>query len=58
MFKIGDLVTLARSNGSIIGFVTSVVDKTFVWVRWMEKGKDNTKSVIYSSTSLELVSYV
>jgi len=58
MFKIGDLVTLARSNGSIIGFVTSTNDKKYVWVRWMEKGKDNTKSVIYSSTSLELVSYV
>jgi hypothetical protein len=51
MFKIGDLVTLARSNGSIIGFVTSVVDKTFVWVKWFEG--DNDKSVVYSYTSLE-----
>jgi hypothetical protein len=52
MFKIGDLVTLARSNGSIIGFVTSVVDKTFVWVKWF----GNDKSVVYSYTSL--VKYV
>lgn len=49
MFKIGDLVTLARSNGSIIGFVTSVVDKPFVWVKWF----GNDKSVVYSYISLE-----
>jgi len=52
VFKIGDLVTLARSNGKIIGYVTSVVDKTFVWVMWFS----NDKSVVYSYTSL--VKYV
>ena len=54
MFKIGDLVTLARSNGSIIGFVTSTNDKKHVWVKWF----GNDKSVVYSYTSLELVNHV
>lgn len=58
MFQIGDLVTLARSNGKIIGIVTKTNDKKHVWVRWIDKRDDITHSVAYSYTSLELVSSV
>jgi hypothetical protein len=42
--SVGDLVTLARSNGKIIGLVTKITDynniitdyNNIVWVRWFQ----------------------